>query len=59
MRVEMLACTPEPEKMVAAAAKLCYSKTGASGLMNNLSDTQVDNFLEMLTEIDMILRLNI
>lgn len=51
MRVEMLACTPEPEKMVAAAAKLCYSKTGASGLMNNLSDTQVDNFLEMLTEI--------
>lgn len=51
MKVEMLACTPEPEKLVAAAAKLCYSKTGASGLMEKLSDEQVDNFLLKLAEL--------
>jgi thymidylate synthase (FAD) len=51
MKIEMLAWTPEPEKLVAAAAKLCYSKTGASGLMEKLSDEQVENFLSMLTEL--------
>lgn len=51
MKVELIAHTPEPEKLVAAAAKLCYSKTGASGLMDRLSDDQVDNFLNVLMEL--------
>lgn len=51
MRVELLASTPEPEKLVAAAAKLCYSKTGASGLMEKLSAEQVEKFLQVLSEL--------
>lgn len=51
MKVELLASTPEPEKLVAAAAKLCYSKSGASGLKDKLTQEQVENFLQMLSEL--------
>ncbi len=51
MRVEMIAHTQEPEKLVAAAAKLCYSKTGASGLMDRLTEEQTENFLNKLVEL--------
>ena len=29
LRVALIQHTPDPEKLVAAAAKLCYSKAGA------------------------------
>lgn len=51
MKVEMIAHTPEPEKLVAAAAKLCYSKTGVSGLMERLTDDQTESFLNKLVEL--------
>lgn len=51
MKVELLASTPEPEKLVAAAAKLCYSKSGAAGLKDQLTAEQVEKFLQMLSEI--------
>ncbi len=51
MKVELLASTPEPEKLVAAAAKLCYSKSGASGLKDKLTQEQIENFLQMLSEL--------
>lgn len=51
MRVELLSSTPEPEKLVAAAAKLCYSKTGAAGLKDALTAEQVAGFLQILTEL--------
>lgn len=51
MRVEMIAHTPEPEKLVAAAAKLCYSKSGAAGLMDRLTEEQTENFLNKLVEL--------
>ena len=38
MKVTLISHTPEPEKTVAAAAKLCYSKTGITGLMDGLPD---------------------
>lgn len=51
MRVEMIAHTPEPEKLVAAAAKLCYSKSGAVGLLDRLTEEQTENFLNKLVEL--------
>lgn len=51
MRVELLAHTPEPEKLVAAAAKLCYSKSGAGDLLDHLDDSSVAGFLEKLMSL--------
>lgn len=51
MQVTLLGCTPMPEKVVAAAAKLCYSDTGASDLMDGLDDGKTARFLDMLTSI--------
>ena len=42
MKVELISHTPEPEKLIAAAAKLCYSQTPASEIMDNLTDEQAD-----------------
>ena len=33
--VTLIAHTPEPEKVVAAAAKLCYSNTGVVDISNS------------------------
>ncbi len=48
MKVDLIAHTPEPEKLVAASAKLCYSKTGVEGLMTNLEDEKVNQFIDRL-----------
>ena len=49
MRVELIAHTPNPEKVVAAAAKLCYSSSNAVDIMDNLTDDKVEKFLDMLS----------
>lgn len=51
MRVELLAATPEPEKLIAAAAKLCYSKSGATNLMEGLDDKATEHFIEKLVAL--------
>lgn len=43
--------TPEPEKMVAAAAKLCYSSHGATELMEGLESNAVDHFVQLLAKM--------
>ncbi|MDO4563296.1 MAG: FAD-dependent thymidylate synthase [Clostridia bacterium] len=48
MKVELICHTPEPEKVVAAAAKLCYSKSPASGIMQNLDEEKTRSFIKML-----------
>lgn len=48
MKVTLLQHTPEPEKLVAAAASLCYSKAGADKLMENLTQESVEKFLNRL-----------
>ncbi len=47
--VMLLAHTPEPEKLVAAAAKLCYSKSGVQTLLDKLDDHKTAEFIEMLS----------
>lgn len=48
MNVELLAYTPEPEKVVAAAAKLCYSASSVQNIMEGLDAEKTARFLEML-----------
>ena len=51
MQVKLLAHTPEPEKLVATAAKLCYSSSDVDSLMDGLTDEKVESFVDMLASI--------
>jgi thymidylate synthase (FAD) len=51
MKVELLAYTPDADKIVAAAAKLCYAKSDINTLMDKLTPDKVESFLDMLAEI--------
>lgn len=51
MKVYLLAHTPEPERLVAAAAKNCYSATDVDSIMNGLTPEKTEGFLQMLTDI--------
>lgn len=51
MKVDLITYTPNPEKIVAAAAKLCYSKTGTQNILEGLTDEKVESFIEKLTSI--------
>ena len=48
MKVKLLAHTPQPEKVIAMAAKLCYSPVGVDEIEKNLTDESVEKFLNML-----------
>ncbi len=48
MKVKLLAYTPEPEKVISMAAKLCYSSVGVDDIEKNLTDESIDKFLNML-----------
>ncbi|NTW71538.1 MAG: FAD-dependent thymidylate synthase [Eubacteriaceae bacterium] len=51
LKVELLQHTPEPEKIIAAAAKLCYSKSGIDKIMDDLTDEKVGKFLNILMDM--------
>ncbi len=51
LKVKLIAYTPEPEKIVSAAAKLCYSRVGTDDIMENLNDENTEKFLKMLMEL--------
>ena len=51
MNVKLLTYTQDPEKIVAAAAKLCYSKSEIGTLMDNLTDEKVCEFLDRLSNL--------
>lgn len=48
MKVSLITYTPEPEKIIAGAAKLCYSPSNIEGLMNNLEEEDAQKFIGML-----------
>ena len=48
MKVNIIAHTPEPEKVISMAAKLCYSPVGVDEIEKNLTDESVDKFINML-----------
>lgn len=51
LRVKLVAHTPNPEKLVAAAAKLCYSDLPGDALFNDLSEDKASSFIDMLMSI--------
>ncbi len=51
IKVTLLAHTPLPEKTIAAAAKLCYSPSDISTVMEGLTEEKTASFVEMLAEI--------
>ena len=51
MKVTLIAHTPEPERTVAAAAKLCYSPADLDTVMDHLTPEKTRSFLTMLGEL--------
>lgn len=51
MKVTLLAHTPEPEKVIAAAAKLCYSSKKAYELYEDLTEDKAKEFVEHLIKM--------
>lgn len=51
MTVRLIAHTPEPEKVVAAAAKLCYSDAHITDLLDGLDEEKTAKFLTMLSDL--------
>ena len=49
--VTLISYTPQPEKTVAAAAKLCYSQTGVENILDGLTDEKTAAFTRMLADI--------
>ena len=48
MKVTLLAHTPNPEKTIACAAKLCYSDSHIDDLYDKLTDEKAADFVKML-----------
>ncbi|HHX94404.1 MAG TPA: FAD-dependent thymidylate synthase [Clostridia bacterium] len=51
MRVDLISWTPEPDRTVAAAARLCYSQTHAAELKEKMSQDTVDSLLDRIAEM--------
>lgn len=51
MQVKILEHTPNPEKLVAAAAKRCYSDVPTYEIMDNLTDEQIKKLLTKLVNM--------
>ena len=50
-KVTLLAYTPEPEKNVASAAKLCYAQSDIDTVRDGLTEEKTAAFVDMLAEI--------
>ena len=50
MNVELLYHTPDPERAVATAARLCYAPVGAAELMETLSEEKIEHVLGTIME---------
>lgn len=48
LKVKLIEYTPNPEKVVAEAAKLCYSPVGIDEIEENLTDEKISKFLDKL-----------
>ncbi len=51
MKVTLITHTPDPEKIIASSAKLCYSDTSAMNLMEGLDEQKTKSFVEMLADM--------
>ncbi|WP_202127742.1 FAD-dependent thymidylate synthase [Clostridium sp. C8-1-8] len=51
LKVKLIQHTPDAEKVIASAAKLCYSSVGIDSIMDNLNNENTEKFLNMLISI--------
>ena len=51
MRVTLIAHTPQPEHLLASAARLCYSPASIGDVMEGLTEEKTAAFVDMLAEI--------
>lgn len=51
LKVKLIGCTPSPEKLVAAAARFCYSPADTDTIMDGLTEDKIDSFVNMLSDI--------
>lgn len=51
MKVKLLSHTPDPERLIATAAKLCYSSSDIDDISVGLTDEKIKSFLDMLMSI--------
>ena len=51
MNVKLLAYTPDPERTVACAAKLCYAAADIDTVMEGLTEEKTSSFINMLSEL--------
>ena len=51
LKVKLMAHTPNSDAIVAAAAKLCYSPVGVDGIMEKLTDEEVDYVIKQFSRI--------
>lgn len=48
LKVNLIEYTPNPEKVIASAAKLCYSAVGVDEILHGLDEENVQKFLDKL-----------
>lgn len=48
MKVKLITHTPDPEKVIATAAKLCYSSSDIESLQQGLTPEKTEKFLDLL-----------
>ena len=50
-KVSLISCTDQPERLVAAAARICYSAAEAERILEGLTEEKAADLLDMLGEI--------
>ena len=51
LKINLITYTPEPEKVIASAAKLCYSPSDIKSLMDGLTTEKVEAFIKKITDL--------
>ena len=51
MKITLITHTPDPEKVIASAAKLCYSSSDIESLMSGLTTEKIEVFIKKLTDL--------
>ncbi len=51
MKVKLLAHTPDPEKVIALSARLCYSKSNIEDLEKNFTEDKIKSFLQKIIDL--------
>lgn len=51
MKVTLISHTPDPEKLVATTARLCYSSSDIEGIRDGLTEEKTKSFIDMLVSV--------